>query len=294
MSTEIITEWARRIRVTDQQPEDRRLLCVEDTHTGDEVRANINRDAAKALAAALDPDRVSVKALTRIRELEREVDRFVGERDRVVAERDEAAGRAEMFAKVADEHKEEHREAVRRIRGLEASNGALKSDRDRALRAYSATVKRARKANARADLAEARVQELEKAATADPIVYAVRESDLPEVERSDDGRWFVNDEFAGHENITPASKRHQRDVALGLAARHEAVARAIENKPPAPHPVEALAEELWDVGYPHRGPWAYALAAIKEKNPITAAIISEEVELVRRIARHQLERKADQ
>ena len=129
-------------------------------------------------------------------------------------------------------------------------------------------------ANARADAAEAKVRAWEKAGG-----IRVSEEDITAftVDRSFDGRWFADDEFAGHENVTPEGKREQRDVALGLAAKHEAVARAIEAEQ-AVDPVEALAEELYEVG--RNGddpPWHLATENNREKH--------------RRIARHQIERK---
>lgn len=83
----------------------------------------------------------------------------------------------------------------------------------------------------------------------DPAVFVVRESDLPtDVNRSDDGRWFVGDEYAGHENSFPEAKRSQRNVALAMAAKHEAVARAIEAEQ-AVDPAEELTDNLADILY---------------------------------------------
>ena len=76
----------------------------------------------------------------------------------------------------------------------------------------------------------------------DPAVFVVRESDLPEVQRREDGFWATSTDD-DYYRPTPESLR--RDIAsyLRFVASREAVARAIEAEQDM-DPVEELAEQI--------------------------------------------------
>ena len=88
----------------------------------------------------------------------------------------------------------------------------------------------------RAETAEAKVRELE-------ALRMIDETAGYTATRSEDGSWRVGDEWYGRPDTTAEMHREQRDLALAAAAKHEAVARAIEAEQAA-DPVEALADEF--------------------------------------------------
>ena len=77
---------------------------------------------------------------------------------------------------------------------------------------------------------------------ADPVVYVVRESDLPEVERDEDGDWLCEN-LAVNRRDTAEDLRGRALAQLKHVAMREAVARAIEAGQAA-DPVEELAGQI--------------------------------------------------
>ena len=78
---------------------------------------------------------------------------------------------------------------------------------------------------------------------ADPIVYAIRESDLPEAWRDRDGAWRAGQ--SSYCRVTPEDMRSVIPATLGMVAARESVARAIEaEEAEAVDPVEELAGQI--------------------------------------------------
>lgn len=78
---------------------------------------------------------------------------------------------------------------------------------------------------------------------ADPAVFVVRESDLPEAWRDRDGLWRAGQ--SSYCRVTPEDMRSVIPATLGMVAARESVARAIEaEEAEAVDPVEELAGQI--------------------------------------------------
>lgn len=190
-------------------------------------------DQRKAMAAALDPDRV--------RELELEVDRFVGQRDRLAAERDEAK---------------------RALANVEATNEALRIDRDRLRRAF-------RNATARADTAEARVRELVKDRDTwrDRANHAVEpRPKVRELEKAAPPRPEVTkDDIMGALMACRTVRPYADDVVyVAVDKAADAMCGLIHPEPEPVDPVEALAEALDGLQIAGTGGWFDTIEAAQE------------------------------
>lgn len=113
----------------------------------------------------------------------------------------------------------------------------------------------------------------------DPAVYVVRESDLPEAERDEDGDWIVDGGFIAASQTTAETVRGWIPAYLRSETCLEAVARAIEAEQ-AKDPVEAKAIELHQVAYGGRIGFGHATLNAQE--------------MFRSLARHVLGQEADQ
>lgn len=81
----------------------------------------------------------------------------------------------------------------------------------------------------------------------DPAVFVVRESDLPDVERDEDGDWLCENTPIVSGKDTAEDVRGRALPQLKYVAMREAVARAIEAEQ-ATDPVDEKARELWEIG----------------------------------------------
>lgn len=113
----------------------------------------------------------------------------------------------------------------------------------------------------------------------DPAVYVVRESDLPEAERDEDGDWIVDGGFIAASQTTAETVRGWIPAYLRSATCLEAVARAIEAEQ-AVDSVEEKAIELHQVAYGGRIGFGHATLNAQE--------------MFRSLARHVLGQEADQ
>lgn len=217
----------RRVTVTDRE--------VYVVNRGGNIKSILlaNPETRRKVAAALDPDWV--------RELDREVDRFVGQRDRLVAE---------------------HEETKRALANVEATNEALRIDRDRLRRAF-------RNATARADTAEARVRELVKDRDTwrDRANHAVEpRPKVRELEKAAPPRPEVTkDDIMGALMACRTVRPYADDMVYVAVDKATAAMCGLVHPEPEPvDPVEALAEALDGLQIAGTGGWFDTIEAAQE------------------------------
>ena len=178
------------------------------------------------------------------------------ERDEARDERDEAVARADALVHDLEWHK-------RRLGESWEDAARAERERDEAVARAEAAEARTTPAVSRADVAEALSRCLNPEmwnvtfpsvvneicdlfgieVAADPIVYAIRESDLPEAWRDRDGAWRAGQ--SSYFRVTPEDMRSVIPATLGMVAARESVARAIEaEEAEAVDPVEELAGQI--------------------------------------------------
>ena len=171
----------------------------------------------------------------------------------VEQERDQARESLHEACKVAQSYKVDAYQATERAEAAEARTtpAVTRADIEKAIRgkvwAASREPNKAGFHRVHVDWATDAVWSL--VSGDDPAVFVVRESDVAavEVERDSHGEWF-----ADGEHVYALGAAYSRNLAgcyMQKAVRRLAVARAIEQDA-ATDPVEAKAEEFYDVAYP--------------------------------------------
>lgn len=224
-------------------------IARAEAHAKGATRANLDRDTAyEELADMTNRAEAAEKELGQVRE---ELGRAYSRTDKAYAERDKAWGAISEWKARAEK---------------------AEADRENIAEEF---------ADFRAEVVAEAVKHREShphESNADPVVYAVRESDIAAVEVAHDERgWHARGATWSREptaeGVRDGAKRYLRDVA-----QYEALARAIEAEQ-AVDPVEAKAIELHRVAYGGRIGFGHATLNAQE--------------MFRSLARYVLEQEAD-